>query len=98
MDDDAEALRHALTLMQLNRWTEARIALHELALATPQVTRLRALLAYARGHEAAAAGDLARAHEEWRRALLLDPSLKDAEVAMRTRPRRRSWLDRVLRR
>lgn len=93
--DEAAALRHALQLMQLQQWTEARTAIHALALAIPGVTRYRALLAYTRGQEAAAAGDLDRANDEWRRALILDPSLKDAETAMKARPRRRSFMDRL---
>jgi Tfp pilus assembly protein PilF len=92
--DSSDALRDVLMLMQLHKWTEARIALHALAVAAPAITRYRALLAYARGHEAALAGDLDRAHEEWRRALTLDPSMKEAAAEMkRQRRRRRSFIE-----
>lgn len=83
-----ELERYALRLLQLQRWPEARSALHQLAVTTPHDARIRARLAYARGHEAAAAGDTARARQEWSRALLLDPSLGDARLALdRARPR-----------
>lgn len=92
---DAEAdelMRRARHHIQVNQWTEARSMLHQLALRLPHDTKLRALLAHARGHEAAQAGNLDRAHEEWRRALMLDPNLEDAKQALRTRPRRRTSL------
>lgn len=87
---------YAQRLLQLRKWTEARTALHQLALLMPQVTRLRALLAFARGHEAAEQGELDRAHAEWERALTLDPTLEDARRALAQHPR--SWLRRMVRR
>lgn len=87
---------YAQRLLQLRKWTEARTALHQLALLTPQVTRLRALMAFARGHEAAEQGELARARTEWERALTLDPTLDDARLALAQHPL--PWLRRLVRR
>ena len=92
-----EALEtYAMRLLALRKWTEARTALHQLALLTPQVTRLRALLAYARGHEAVEVGEITRARSEWERALTLDPTLDDARHALNQH--RLPWIRRVMRR
>lgn len=95
--DEATASREALAALDRQRWQEASARLLELARRNPNVTRYRALLAYARGQEAWIAGDDTRAREEWRRALILDPSLREATEAARTRARRPSWLGRLLR-
>ena len=93
---EAEMLGHAMRLVQLHRWSDARSALHQLALRNPRDPRVRALLALARGHEAAAGGDMASARSEWARAVQLDPSLELAKAALRRR--RPSLIDRLLRR
>lgn len=87
---------YALRLVQLRRWTEARTALHQLAMLMPQVTKIRALLAYTRGHEAAEQGELLRARREWERALTLDPTLDDARRALAQH--RMPWYRRMVRR
>lgn len=86
---DAELTRYARRLLQLRRWTEARTALHQLAVRAPHDQPLRALLALARGHEAASLGEVDRATSEWERALRFDPTLDDARAALAARPRRR---------
>lgn len=83
-----ELERYATRLLQLQRWPEARSALHQLAVTSPHDPQIRARLAYARGQEAHLDGDLPRARQEWTRALLLDPTLTAAHDALvRTRPR-----------
>lgn len=94
----AELFRHAQFQLQLGRWSEARSTLLQLATDSPHDNRYRALLAYARGHEASAAGNTDLARTEWRRALVLDPTLEAAEAALRDRRRRQSWVDRLLNR
>ncbi|MEZ4403647.1 MAG: hypothetical protein R3B06_26725 [Kofleriaceae bacterium] len=98
LDADLELERYATRLLQLRRWTDARTALHQLALRAPQNSRWRALLAYARGHEASELGELARARSEWERALLLDPTLDDARLALTSRRMRTTWIGRMLHR
>jgi hypothetical protein len=92
---ERELLRHAQFQIQLQRWSEARSTLLQLATAAPHEARYRALLAFARGHEASLAGDQEKAATEWRRAIALDPTLDVAAVALRTRGRRKSWVDRL---
>jgi hypothetical protein len=92
---EPELFRHAKFQLQLRRWAEARCLLLQLATASPHDNSYRALLAYARGHEAAVARDLDRASTEWRRALTLDPKLDDAAAALRSRTRRKSIIDRL---
>ena len=87
----------AASLLQAGRFTEARGLLRRLAEASPGVTRYRALLALARGHEAEQAGDRDRARAEWRRALILAPDLDDARRALR-RVRGHSLLGRLVNR
>lgn len=94
--DDASTLRRAQQALELQRWTEARELLLQLATRQPATTQYRALLAYARGQEALSSGNEEAARAEWRRALTLDPSLKDAQHALAARTRRRSWVDRLL--
>ncbi len=97
IDLEAVQFDHLRTLVTLQRWPEARTAAHELAHKHPHNSRYRALLALARGHEAATAGDTKLAHEEWGRALALDPTLEAAATAMR-RHRRPSLIARLFRR
>lgn len=94
-DDQTEALRLADALLLAGRFAEARGHLRRLAEASPGVTYYRALLALARGHEASEAGDHQRARAEWRRALILDPTLDRARVALR-RSRAPSFLGRIV--
>ena len=95
-DDEAAMFRRANNLLATQHWTEARDLLFTLAKRSPDKTRYRALLAYARGQESLLAGDEGRAREEWRRALVLDPSLRDAQLALAARqPVRRSWVSRL---
>ena len=93
--EEPELFRHAKFQMQIQRWPEARSILQQLTVAAPKDQSYRALLAYVRGHEAAIAGDLERARAEWQRALSIDPKLEDAAQALRTRARRKSFVDRL---
>ena len=93
-DDQTETLRYAEHLLRVCRWTEARTVLHRLAITTPGVTRYRVLLSYARGEEARERGDLDRARNEWRHALLLDPNFVDAKTAL-SRARRTTLVGRL---
>ena len=93
--DETTALRRARQALELQRWTEARELLLQLATQRPGTTKYRALLAYARGQEALTSGDDETARAEWRRALTLDPGLVDAKHALAARTRRRSWVDRL---
>lgn len=95
---EGEALRHLETLLRTQKWTEAKIAARELATQHPHTAHYRALLALARGHEAAVANDPQRAREEWRRALTLEPTLEAAKIALASRAGRRSWVERLFRR
>lgn len=94
--DEATLYRDANHALELQHWPEARHLLFQLATRAPHKTRYRALLAYARGHESLGTGDEIRARDEWRRALTLDPSLKEAERSLAARARPRSWVDRLL--
>lgn len=93
--DEASLFRRARQALELQRWGDARVQLLRLATRSPNTTRYRALLAYARGQEAYVAGDEDRARDEWRRALTLDPTLEDARRALAARGRTRSWVDRL---
>ena len=95
-DDELE--RYARRLLARQQWTPARTALHLAAMRAPGDDRLRALMAYARGHEAAEQDDPGRARTEWERALLLDPSLTEARDALTTLPGSLAWLRRWWRR
>jgi hypothetical protein len=95
-DDETALFRRASKALELQHWTEARDLLFDLARLRPDKGRYRALLAYARGHESFIAGDEARAREEWRRALVLDPKLREAQQALASRAQpRRSWVARL---
>lgn len=94
--DELMVFQQARQELDLQRWSEARELLLWLATRSPATTRYRALLAYARGQEAATAGDETRAREEWRRALILDPRLELARQAIAARNRQRSWVARLL--
>lgn len=96
-DDQTETLRYAERLLHACRWTDARTTLHRLAASAPGVTHYRALLAYARGEEAAERGDLSRARDEWRRALILEPTCQPARTAL-DRHGSGSLLDRLFHR
>ncbi len=95
--DEAATYRRALAALELQRWRDAREELLELARHLPGLTRYRAMLAYARGQEASASGDDVRAQEEWRRALILDPSLRAAERALAAHSRSSTWIARLFR-
>ena len=95
-DDELE--RYARRLLARRQWTPARAALHLVAMRAPGDDRLRALMAYAGGHEAAERDDIDRARSEWERALLLDPRLADARAALATLPGSLAWLRRWWRR
>lgn len=98
VDDAATLVSHLRTLMQLQKWTEAKSVARELATRDPQNAHYRALLALARGHEASLANEPKRAREEWRRAITLDPKLVEARDALSTRAARRSWVERLFKR
>lgn len=74
-DEEAKDLESADALIEQKQWAAARPILQRLAAANRAEPRYRALLAFVLGHEAAAAGDMARARVEWARAEKLDPSL-----------------------
>ncbi|HVV81954.1 MAG TPA: hypothetical protein VHE35_02700 [Kofleriaceae bacterium] len=93
--DEANLFRQARQALELQHWTEARDLLLQLATRSPSTTRYRALLAYARGQESFVAGDETRARDEWRRALILDPSLEDAQHALAAHAPQRSWVARL---
>lgn len=98
-EDEAVLFRRATNLLATQHWTEARDVLFTLAKHRPDKARYRALLAYARGHEHLIAGDEARARDEWRRAVVLDPNLREAQAALAARePPRRSWVSRLFHR
>ena len=56
--------------------------MHALAVRMPQSKQYRALLCYARGREAHAAGRLDEASREYQQALQLDPDLAMAKQAV----------------
>ncbi len=94
--DEVAILGRVRSALDLQRWTEARDLLFQLATRFPNKTRYRAQLAYARGQEAQTAGDLDRARAEWRRAITLDPGFADAQRALAQRASRPSWVARLL--
>lgn len=91
VDDHASLVRHADRLIQLRQWAAAGAALRHLALQHPADATLRARLVYVRGQGAATAGDLDAARRAWHHALLLDATLADARLALRTLPPPRPW-------
>lgn len=78
-----------MMLLNERKWTEARVALHNLAAKVPQAKSYRALLCYARGREAHAGGRPDEAQLEYQRALQLDPALDLAGQALAELNRRR---------
>ena len=87
--DERAALREALMLLIVQSWSEARQTLSNLAGKVPQSKNYRALLGYARGREAQAAGRADEAALEFQRALELDPQLTMAKQALAEVQRRR---------
>ena len=87
--DERHALRESLMLLNDRKWADARQALHTLAAKVPQSKNYRALLCYARGREAHAAGKADEAQLEYQRALQLDPDLDLAKQAIAELTRRR---------
>lgn len=87
--DERHALRESLMMLNDRKWAEARQALHTLAAKVPQSKNYRALLCYARGREAHAAGKPDEAQLEYQRALQLDPELDLAKQAIAELTRRR---------
>jgi hypothetical protein len=69
-------------MLNERKWADARQALHQLAAKVPQSKNYRALLCYARGREAHAAGKPDEAQLEYQRALQLDPDLDLAKQAI----------------
>lgn len=92
--DEATTAHRAEAAIERQAWAEARELYRALAIHTPGMLRYRVMLAYARGHVARAEGDEARARDEWRRALVLDPSCELAARALGRAPRT-SWIDRL---
>jgi hypothetical protein len=87
--DERAAHREALILLNDQSWTPARQVLQTLAARVPQSKNYRALLGYARGREAQAAGRGEDAALEYQRALQLDPDLAMAKAALAEVQRRR---------
>lgn len=87
--DERTALRECMMLLNDRDWPNARAALHNLAAKVPQSKSYRALLCYARGREAHAAGRPDEAHLEYQRALQLDPNLELVSQAIAELGRRR---------
>ncbi len=98
LDQESALVQHLQTLIQLQRWPEARTVARQLATEHPGNPHYRAILALARGHEAAQSGEPRRAREEWRRAITLDPKLEEARAALHSRAGRQSWIDRLFKR
>lgn len=98
VDDEETLVSHLRMLMQLGKWTEAKTVARQLATQYPQNSHYRALLALARGQEAAHANEPKRAREEFRRAITLDPKLEEARAALSSRAARQSWVDRLFKR
>jgi len=80
--DEQAAFKEAVALLAGESWSQARQALHALAVRVPQSRQYRALLCYARGREAQAAGKLEDAVLEFQRALQLDPDLSPAKQGL----------------
>jgi hypothetical protein len=80
--DEQAAFREAVGWLAAESWTQARQSLHALAVRVPQSRQYRALLCYARGREAQAAGKLEDAVLEFQRALQLDPDLSPAKQGL----------------
>ncbi len=95
-NDEGSQFTLAQRELDQQRWTEARRRLLQLATRAPGTVKYRALLAYARGQESLTAGDARRARDEWRRALILDPHLADAQRALAVHQSSRTWVDRLL--
>jgi hypothetical protein len=87
--DERATLRESLMLLNEQNWTGARQALQNLAAHVPGSKNYRALLGYARGREAQAAGRIDDASLEYQRALQLDPELSLAKAALAEVQRRR---------
>lgn len=87
--DERQTLRECLMMLNEKNWADARQALHQLAAKVPQSKNYRALLCYARGREAHAAGKPDEAQLEYQRALQLDPDLDLAKQAIAELARRR---------
>ncbi|MBV8760505.1 MAG: hypothetical protein JO257_24650 [Deltaproteobacteria bacterium] len=87
--DERAALREALMQLNEQSWSAARQTLSNLASKIPQSKNYRALLGYARGREAQAAGRADEAALEFQRALELDPQLAMAKQALAEVQRRR---------
>ena len=87
--DERAALREALMQLNEQSWSAARQTLSNLAAKVPQSKNYRALLGYARGREAQAAGRADEAALEFQRALELDPQLAMAKQALAEVQRRR---------
>jgi len=87
--DERAALRESLMLLNEQNWGGARQVLQNLAARVPQSKNYRALLGYARGREAQAAGRIDDASLEYQRALQLDPDLAVAKAALAEVQRRR---------
>ncbi len=98
VDAEEALVAHLQTLMQLQKWPEAKTVARELATQHPRNQHYRALLALVRGNEAAQANEPKRAREEFRRAITLDPKLEEARTALASRRIRASWVDRLFRR
>ena len=89
ISDERAALRESLMLLNEQNWTGARQVLQNLAARVPASKNYRALLGYARGREAQAAGRIDDASLEYQRALQLDPELSLAKAALAEVQRRR---------
>jgi tetratricopeptide (TPR) repeat protein len=72
----------AQDMLRRGHWTTARQLLQSLSSRVPTSTQYRALLAYAKGREALAAGRADEAQHELQRALQLDPDLAEARAAL----------------
>lgn len=69
-------------LLQQGRWAEARTLMQERAASEPGERRHLAWLAYVRGCEATALGQLDDARREFTRALAIDPALREASAKL----------------
>ena len=87
--DERAALREALMFLNEQNWSPARQTLQTLVTRVPASKNYLALLAYARGREAQAAGRPQDAALEYQRALQIDPEMQMAKQALADVQRRR---------
>jgi Tfp pilus assembly protein PilF len=74
--DEGEKMRSAQQMIEARHWDDAKQVIYLLARHDPANRKYRALLALVLGYEAEEQGLHTRARSEFRRAVMLDPSLR----------------------